>query len=117
MYDEIVRKIYDEVSEQGTYIIAEDCGGYVKVGKTGEIGQRIKELQVGNPRHLYVIFWIPHTDIEKELEVIFKPLYVKGSWYHHDPEIDEFIREFEAEVENVGQIKERPNLPIIVARR
>jgi hypothetical protein len=84
-------------AERGTYIIDEHGSAYVKIGAATDVTQRISQLQIGNPRKLNLLFWLPNVDIEKKLQNKFNMLQVNHGrdkeWFHHAKIIDEFIKD------------------------
>ena len=81
-------------SRVGTYILAQQSTGYLKVGSTTNLENRIKMLQTGSPMKLYPLLWIPNIDMEQHLKKLFKPWLVLNEWYRSSEEIDDFIREY-----------------------
>lgn len=63
-----------------TYIF-KDAGnrGYYKIGKSKDVGKRIRQLQCGNPN--VALFAHTKEDIEANLHYIFRDKRHKGEWF------------------------------------
>ena len=76
-------------SRASTYVYAVAGEGmpYVKIGVTGNPDARVRQLQTGNPHHLYLARrWGPFTSrmagrIEMGLHYIFSDFRMKGEWF------------------------------------
>ena len=85
------------------YFIQAEDGGPVKIGCTGELRGRIRDLQVGNPQKLRVVETIScgelgnHTAhwIERTIHQRLQHLYVRGEWFRDEPSLWEVCGEFE----------------------
>ena len=76
--------------KSGTYIIS-DGDGSVKIGVAVDIKKRLRNLQSANPKKLTVLFWEPDDDIEFELHTKFDKLCIRGEWFKHTNDTDNFI--------------------------
>lgn len=69
------------------YIIQSDVTGAIKIGRTGKIERRIRQLQTGSPYRLRVILHLPgQANLERRLHnmVASFRLKAKGEWFHYD---------------------------------
>jgi len=84
-----------EDSSVGTYILAQQSTGYVKIGSTTNLENRIKMLQTGSPFKLYPLLWIPNINMESHLQKMFEPWSVMNEWYKSSEEMDNFIQDYQ----------------------
>ena len=72
--------------------------GFVKVGETGDLHERLGNLRQGNPYGFYVLATIhgnksDSEDLEKRIkEEDLKEFRFRGEWFHPTPEVFEYIR-------------------------
>lgn len=62
-----------------------DIGRKVKIGRSGNIDQRLKNLQTGNPNELFVLGYIYSGDdraLEKEFHRRFADRRGRGEWFN-----------------------------------
>lgn len=76
------------------YAIKEDhAKGFTKIGFSVSPDTRVDELQVGNPRKLYIVgMWKGTMRDEQDLQRQFEHLWVRGEWFRHSKEIDQYIK-------------------------
>ena len=79
----------------GTYILAQQSTGYVKIGSTTNLENRIKRLQTGSPFKLYPLLWVPNINMESHLQKMFKPWLAINEWYKSSEEMDDFIQDYQ----------------------
>ena len=74
-----------DIMETVYFIGEEPYTGEVKIGRTGgDVRDRLKQLQTGNPRTLVVLGEIKcgnSTCKENELHAKYKDRHVRGEWY------------------------------------
>lgn len=67
------------------YFIADRNNGLVKIGVSGDMNRRLKQLQTGNPFELEFMGWIEEDKdqfrIEKDLHQKYSRKHVFGEWY------------------------------------
>ena len=72
------------------YFITDDHG-HIKIGKADDVGERLFELQTGNPFKLRVLLSVILTSkrdafsLEKELHKIFRDYRLEGEWFEAEP--------------------------------
>jgi hypothetical protein len=72
-------------------------GEFVKIGKTRDPRQRLRELQTGNPQRLRILCVVPGgEEVEKEIHRKFNHLRQGGEWFTHAQEIDDMIAQLTA---------------------
>lgn len=71
----------------------EDPANFTKIGFTElAVETRLTSLQIGNPRRLQALGWIPGTqDQEKQIHKRFCHLSERGEWFRQSFELSEFI--------------------------
>lgn len=69
---------HKDVKSYHTYVI-KDKSGLFKIGKSEDVGQRIKNLSVGNPS-IELVCEI-NRDVESELQKFFESRRVCGEWF------------------------------------
>jgi hypothetical protein len=75
------------------YAILDSEKNCLKIGKTNDVDDRIKNLQVGNPTQLKLIATISCYSeshafaIESELHREYSHLFVRGEWFKYDDDI------------------------------
>lgn len=98
-----------------TYIIAAESSGLVKIGRTFDIGARLKALQTGSAEVLNIRRVLPF-DCERAMHTRFSHLRRHGEWFSFDPEmLTVALSDFATgrPVEN-GSATETPGGPVIV---
>lgn len=73
------------------YFIQQGDDGPIKIGRTENLPQRMRELQVGNPELLRLLGVIPE---EAELQALFGNLRVRGEWFKPESQILDFIQAY-----------------------
>ncbi len=69
------------------YVIQEDRDGFVKIGYSSNIEDRLKQLQSANPHKLSVLYEFSYDDLgivrttEEKLHEHFKHTRFKGEWF------------------------------------
>lgn len=75
------------------YFVTE--GRYIKIGYTfQEIGKRMKQLQTGNGRKVYLLGWVDGgKEKEQELHILFSSERVRydGEWFSPSERLLEYI--------------------------
>jgi len=80
------------------YFIADDPGYgedvYVKIGFTLGVAQdRLKALQVGNPRTLFLVYSEPGgIELETELHILCSEFRVRGEWFSYNKEVVDLLK-------------------------
>ena len=68
---------------------------YVKIGycrHRGSLGDRLNELQIGNPSFLDLAMAIDRNrDFEGDLHKRFQSYHVRGEWFYLSSEIEEYM--------------------------
>jgi hypothetical protein len=68
-------------SDQHLYVIG-DPTGPVKIGKGKDVHQRLRDLQIGNPRPLTLLHVEENVgNLEVLLHRLFKPYWLQGEWF------------------------------------
>ena len=89
--DEIRRTVKKHICNRDkatSYCYFIEDGAHIKIGKTNNIKQRVKELQTGNSSKMRVICTIPckteddALQCEKKLQKKFKKYQYNGEWYN-----------------------------------
>lgn len=58
-------------------------GNYIKIGKADDVGQRLIQLQTGNPNKLSILYsMIGEYDLEKTIHDFYKDYRVEGEWFN-----------------------------------
>lgn len=88
---EALGKIRKNTDNTKTYIIHNPLTDLVKIGKSGNLSQRIRSIETmaGSDLTILKVF---DTDIESELHKKFKHIRVKGEWFLYNDEIKDFIK-------------------------
>lgn len=75
------------------YFIQEDVPqGPIKIGHGWRVLDRLRGLQVGNPRPLCLVATMRGGKAaERELHARFKALHIRGEWYRPEPELIAFL--------------------------
>lgn len=85
------------------YVISEGNSTFKKIGLTGEDpNKRVKQLQTGNPRQLYVVRKIRVSNMkqcETFLHRMFGRYHIRGEWYN----LSNF-NEFDTHVKELGEL-------------
>lgn len=86
------------------FIQAGDCGS-IKIGITGNLQDRLRSIQNGNPLQLSVIYSFEcesfkASKIEKRLHEKFEQFRLKGEWFHPHS----FILKTIEDIKNVGMV-------------
>ena len=86
------------------YFIREEGSDYVKIGRTRMPGDRLRELQVSNPRKLRIVklFKAP-PKAEPILHTLFREERVRGEWFKISQRMSQFIGEDDEQI--IGVIK------------
>ena len=81
------------------YFIREEGSNYVKIGQTRMPGDRLKELQISNPRELRVVklFEAP-SQAESILHAMFREERVRGEWFKMSSRLSAFMNEDEYDI-------------------
>jgi len=72
----------------GIYCISEGENGLYKIGVTKCPTYRINDLQMGNPRKIYLNFYIECSDVRDKEKVIhdrFGEKHIRGEWFDVRP--------------------------------
>lgn len=89
------------------YFIQEDSPeGYIKIGFTdGVEHSRLSDLQVGNPRKLAVVAFIPEATRSDELRIqkTFIHEWVRGEWYNPSGDLLSFMEQYAVAPEPVEE--------------
>ena len=90
------------------YFIQEGSNGAIKIGYSNQgVEKRLIELQVGNPRKLYVLRTIEgDKKLEHELHLFFAKYKLIGEWFYPSKELFDFIYNEEYYNLNIDTIKE-----------
>jgi hypothetical protein len=93
---------YDEAGEPapkgssrhaGVYFLYDPQENALKVGTACNINQRLCTLEVGNPRDLTFIGWIPGgLEEERKVHQSMPEQRIRGEWYRMTPEILAMVR-------------------------
>jgi len=73
-----------------TYFIQADSGGPVKIGKTGNPEQRLKDMQTGSPVKLMIIHII-NEDVESQMHRRFAKHRIHGEWFKPEGELKKYL--------------------------
>lgn len=84
-----------DFKKTGIYIIS-DQHGHIKIGKTTNLGRRLKEIQNGNPFQIKLLYFF---DVQKDeldsYEQMFHKEFEKdrlnGEWFNEQPVLDFMI--------------------------
>jgi hypothetical protein len=75
------------------YLALDIKSNALKIGKANDVGQRISELQVGNPNELEVLAVIPckserhSVEVEKLLHKKYERYHIRGEWFQYNEEV------------------------------
>ena len=73
-----------------------DPTGFVKIGTSINVAQRVAELQAANPRELTLVVSIPGDQaVELELHAHFAEHRERGEWFRDAPEIEALARKID----------------------
>lgn len=76
------------------YFIREDGSDYIKIGSTRMPGDRLKELQISNPRELRIERLIEaFPGAEPILHALFREDRVRGEWFKISKKLEQFMKE------------------------
>lgn len=70
------------------YVIGETCNGPIKLGATDNPPKRLGELQVANPRELFLYHSLQHPaaiDVEAWAQRRLRDRHIRGEWYDVNP--------------------------------
>lgn len=80
-----------------------DGSGHVKIGWAVNVGNRLAELQSGNPNQLILMASVPGgCSVERDLHRRFAGHRVRGEWFTLAPEIADFIEKIPAAKTKLG---------------
>lgn len=79
----------------GVYYIR--CGDYVKIGKSGDIQERVKDIARWNPYPVEVVAYEPCPGAraharEAEIHECLSAHHHQGEWFRLSDEVEQFIR-------------------------
>ena len=82
-----------------TYFVTD--GTYIKIGLTNKsaLYKRIKQLQVGNPNHLFLLLTI-NGNYEQRFHEKYKEYHYRGEWFLF-PELEDILKEIDINRENL----------------
>jgi len=70
------------------YIVQSDKTGAIKIGRSGRVDARVRELQTGSPYRLKLLVTVPERgDLEKELHEWLAPFRIRrydGEWFSYE---------------------------------
>lgn len=76
------------------YIVQEEGGGFVKIGRTTDLSARIRALEANSPRSLVIRAVLRETDdLERELLYRFVWFKARGEWFHPHESLCDFADE------------------------
>ena len=68
--------------------------GPVKIGRTTDLMNRLKDLQVGNPYELNILFTLPCSSLEHSMKLerflhrqLYNKFHVRGEWFIVDSRV------------------------------
>jgi hypothetical protein len=69
-----------------------DPSGFIKIGTTGNLSQRLRDLQAANPRELVLLGTLRgDRDVEIAFHIYFADLLARGEWFTDHPVILETL--------------------------
>ena len=89
------------------YVIQEDREGFVKIGKTLNVEDRLKQLQTANPATLSILYQFPYVDpgharsAEDNLHDYFKHTRFKGEWFKFTKYMKDFFEKWDGNFEAI----------------
>lgn len=73
------------------YFIADD-NGFIKIGWSGDVAQRLADLQSAHARPLKVVLQIPgDAATERKMHKLFAEYRMSGEWFRHGSRIKSFV--------------------------
>lgn len=83
---------YINMQNKHSYVYFVLAGDKIKIGKTNNIAQRFKQIQIDTNTPPTLLFAMPFLD-EHQIHERFYHLLSHGKWFYADAEIFEFIKE------------------------
>lgn len=72
---------------ESVYFISD--GNFVKIGKTSNIKQRFRDIQVANPKKLTLLHVVEGN--ENILQSLFTKYHERGEWYRIEDKLSDFL--------------------------
>ena len=92
----VARPAFEPIVVESNYsrgVYAIKAGDFVKIGKTENVNDRLKQIQTGSPIQLEFLGMLsPNPADESSFHNRFKHLHVRGEWFQSDPEILQAIQ-------------------------
>lgn len=73
------------------YFVQAGNGGPIKIGRTGDLGSRLRELQTASPFELSLLGVMPE---ESDLHQAFQDGLIRGEWFQPTHQLMEYIERF-----------------------